>query len=359
MSENILNISDDFKEMMQRHILQMHIMGMFSGQKSTPTPEEIKKVPPPTITWDDVIGLEDAKEQLKEAIEAPFIHKEIYKAFNIKPSKGVLLYGPPGCGKTLLGKAASCAMAKVHNKDVFEGFFYYNGAEMFGPHVGHEEKWIRDAFEKGENFYKQNGFPAVLFFDEADSMLPRRDISPPWTHNAVNQFLSIMDGLKECTAFVLLATNSHLMLDEAAIRPGRIDRKIHVGPPSKAAVEKILELSFKNKPIGEPLVDFIISSLYDESQFIGKKLFSEYLTGANVAALSDRSASIAFNRALRDKIKNKSDLVITKADARKAIEILFSEIVEFSKVLEIVQKPLDITVNHKIQNDGTQRDVFE
>lgn len=323
--------------------------------------DDPKKTAPekPPITWDDVVGLDDAKTQLQEAIEAPFLHKEVYEAFHISPPKGVLLYGPPGCGKTMLGRAASCAMAKVHNKKVFDGFFYYNGAEMFGPHVGCEEKWIRDAFEKADNFYKEHGYPAILFFDEADSMLPRREISPPWTRNAVNQFLSIMDGLKQCTAFVLLATDNHLILDEAAIRPGRIDRKIFVGPPSKESVRKILDLAFAKKPTKEPLVDFIMDEFFNEARFIGERQFSEFINGASAAALADRAGSIAFNRALRDAIKTKNDLVITKDDALAAINILFGEIMEFSKALANLPSPkFELSVNHKIQNDGTSEDIF-
>lgn len=319
--------------------------------------EKPKPKKQPSVTWDDVVGLEEAKKQLQEAIEARFTHKEIYEAFNISPSKGVLLYGPPGCGKTMIGKAAASAMAKVHNKDVFDGFFYYNGAEMFGPHVGHEERWMRDAFEKAEDFNKQNGFPAILFFDEADSMLPRREISPPWTRNAVNQFLSLMDGMKECTAFVILATNNHLILDEAAIRSGRIDRKIYIGPPTKEAIGKILEKCFMKKPKKGPLHEDVLNAIFDETQYVGKKLFSEYINGANAAAIADRAASIAFNRCMETCEKKR--LYVTKADAMKAVEILFSEVVEFSKIIENIKPPkLQVDINHKIQDDGTSQDIY-
>ena len=321
-------------------------------------PIEHKPPEKPPVTWDDVIGLEEAKEQLQEAVEAPFLHKEIYEAFNVIPPKGVLLYGPAGCGKTLIGKAVASAMAKVHNKKVFDGFFYFNGAEMFGPHVGCEEKWLRDAFEQAEDFYKKNGFPAVLFFDEADSMLPKREISPPWTRNAVNQFLSLMDGINDRTAFVMLATNNHLILDDAAIRAGRIDRKVYVGPPTKKAVQKIIEMNFMNKPVSEDFSEYVTNELYSESRFVGERQFSEFINGANAAAIPNSAASIAFNRALKNKLSG-CDLVITKADVSKAIEVLFLEIKEFSKVMANIPKPnIDVTVNHKIQTDGTSQDLF-
>lgn len=321
-------------------------------------PEE--KKPPKTIpvTWDDVIGLEDAKAQLQEAIEAPILHKDIYEQFNMTPPKGVLLYGPPGCGKTLIGKAAASALGKLHKKDVFDGFFYYNGAEMFGPHVGCEEKWIREAFDKAESFHKRNGFPAILFFDEADSMLPRREISPPWTRNAVNQFLSLMDGAKTRTAFVILATNMHTMLDEAAIRAGRIDRKIYVGPPTKEAGKQIITRSFSKKPLQDGVVDYVVNAIYEEPNYILEKQFSEFVNGANAASLADSAASIAFNRALKED-PAKRTLMVTVEDAKKAVSVLFAEIVEFSKGIEkIKDHKMSIDINHKIQPDGKDQDLF-
>ena len=331
------------------------LRGMPQFEVSEPEEPELEEKKDPVVLWDDIIGLEDAKEQLQQAIEAPFLHKEVYRAFGMTPPKGVLLYGPHGCGKTMLGKAAAAAMAKVHGKSTSEGFFYYNGAEMFGPHVGHEERWLRDAFEMAETFHKRNGYPAILFFDEADSMLPHREISPPWTRNAVNQFLSLTDGLKASNVFVILATNNHEMLDQAAIRTGRIDRKIYISPPSKKAIRAIVETAFNKKPHHNGCIDLVMSELYNERRYIGEKQFCDFINGANAANIADVAASVAFSRVLKEK-EGFQVLEITADDTKKAIDILFDEIVEFSKGIESIRnRKVEFNINHNI-NDGKGKD---
>lgn len=319
--------------------------------------EQEKKEPIKMVEWDDVVGLDDAKQAIKEVIEDPFNHKDIFEAFNINPSKGILLWGPPGNGKTMLGKACATAISKLHNKNHADGFIYKNGAEMFAPHVGAEEKWVREVFEEAEQFYKNNGYPAVVFFDEADSMLPHRKKSPPWTKNAVNQFLSCVDGFKKSNVFIILATNNYEDLDEAAIRPGRIDRLVYVGSPTKSDVLKLIEKSFSNKPCEKNLILSVYSELTKESLFIEDMQFIETLQSAHVVSIADRAAYIAFQKAIVDsKCSKKPVLMITKEHAAKAINDLFKEVSQ--KIQAQKQGEPNIVFNTFIQGEKDSKEDF-
>ncbi len=286
--------------MMMAQMTHFNIMPTMMGrQEPDPAKEKVE-----SVSWSDIIGLEDAKMGLQEAIEAPYLHKEVYQHFNIKPPKGVLLYGPPGCGKTMLGKAAAASMAKVHNKPYREGFFYFNGAEMIGPHFSSEVDWMKNAFKKAEAFYSANGYPAILFFDECDSMLPDRSRTNFFVKNAVNIFLSKMDGMDNAKAFIILATNNHHELDEAATRAGRIDRKIYVGRPEKPAAMAIVKSALEKKPIAaghtiDELVAMACGELYSEFKLVGDKELFHKLNGAMIVGLVEIAAGLAFRKALK------------------------------------------------------------
>lgn len=311
------------------------------------------------VEWDDVIGLEEAKAALQEAIEAQHKFGDIYGAFGIKPPKGVLMYGPPGCGKTMLGKAAASAMAKVHGKKSRHGFFYFNGAEMIGPGFSSEVDWVKNAFKKAEDFTKKEGYPAVLFFDECDSMLPDRARTNFFVKNAVNIFLSKMGGMDAANAFIILATNNHHELDSAAIREGRIDRKIYVGPPNKTAVKSIILKTLEGKPIldfhgANEIADRVISSIFKESRFVGDVAMSELLNGANATGIVNRAAGFAFREAiaLREagKVLEKHHLSIAPKHFDMAVDALHKELCDAAtKKRDDVGR---IEITHKIENEG-------
>lgn len=232
------------------------------------------------VSWDDIGGLHEAKTALIEAIELPFKHAALYKKYGKKPIKGVLLYGPPGCGKTMLGKATASAIANTHNGHGREtAFVYVKGPELLDKWVGNSEAQIRSLFASSREHMKKYGYPAVIFIDEADALLGRRGSSERSTlsHTIVPQFLSEMDGLEEAGAMVLLSTNRPDTLDPAIVRDGRIDRKVRVTRPDQKGTEEILSLYLKDKPLNSDV------SVEEFSQFLASEIFNPNLGIYNIS----------------------------------------------------------------------------
>lgn len=282
-----------------------------------------------SITWDDIGGLTDAKEALKDSIELPFLHPEIYKQYGKRLPKGVGLYGPPGCGKTLLGKAAATSIAQIHGKKVSTAFNYVKGPEILSKWVGVAEGTIRSIFEKCRAHKKANGYPAVVFIDEADSILAKRGsgISSDIEKTIVPMFLSEMDGLEDSSAFIILATNRPDILDPAVIREGRIDRMVKVGRPDAQMAKEIFSIHLEKKPLAEG------GTREDYAQIVSEDLYSEkralysierksgepvhftlgnVTSGAMIAGIVDEAVSTALKRDLRSGVckgVQKEDLV--------------------------------------------------
>lgn len=203
------------------------------------------------VDWDDIAGCEDAKAQLIEAIELPHKHAALFKRYGKKPTKGVLLYGAPGCGKTMLAKAAATSLARIHGKRASSGFIYVKGPELLEKWVGNSEATIRALFSRSREHQKQHGYPAVLFIDEADALLGKRGAEGRLVgmeHTIVPTFLAEMDGLDESGPIVLLATNRPDTLDPAIVRDGRIDCKVRVSRPDMATSQVLFEMALRGKP---------------------------------------------------------------------------------------------------------------
>jgi len=205
------------------------------------------------LTWDDIGGLDEAKRQMIEAVEWPEKYKNLYLHYGKEPIGGVLLYGPPGCGKTLIAKAAATALAAIHGEEVSSGFFYVKGPEMLDRYVGVTEALIRSLFQKAREHKKKHGYPAVIFFDEAEALLCRRGsgVSSDMEKTVVPTFLAETDGLDDSSCLLILATNRPDMLDPAVVRDGRIDRKIKIGRPTPETAGEIFKLHLKNVPLGK------------------------------------------------------------------------------------------------------------
>ncbi len=294
-----------------------------SSEKKISKPEKV-------ITWADVIGQEDAKEALRSAIEDPIKHADIYAAFGMRAPKGVLLYGPPGCGKTLLGKAAAGSLSELHKKPFGDGFRYVSCSQIHGKYVGHEQEEINKHFDAADKFHKANGFPMVLFFDEAESMLPSRDSNPnTWVSSMVNAFLTRMDGFDDLKAFVILATNNHHQLDEAATRDGRIDRKIFVGRPSYADTEKMSLHYLKPAPLAskvEVCAEVLAREMFRESYLVGDKPMHAGIDGAMISGVARSALEIAFKEAVAAKLSGaKPKLKVTEAHIVSAVARLYEE----------------------------------
>ncbi|MGX9980290.1 AAA family ATPase [Methylobacterium fujisawaense] len=214
------------------------------------------------VAWDDVVGNDTARTHLIEAIEHPIRYRELYAHYAKKPTKGVLLYGPPGCGKTMFGKAAASVLAELHGrKDGESSLLSIKGPEIQSPYVGVTEEIIRAVFAYARAYRALHGFPLVVFIDEADAILPSRDGNGtrralPWEESNVATFLTEMDGLEDSGALVILATNRPEAIDAAILRDGRCDRKIRVERPTRAAAEAI---------VGKALADVPVAAGYRET----------------------------------------------------------------------------------------------
>ena len=196
----------------------------------------------PDVKWDDVGGLEDVKQELKEAVEWPLKHPETFQRLGIRPPKGTLLYGIPGTGKTLLAKAVA--------SESEANFISVKGPELLSKWVGESEKGVREVFRKAKQ-----AAPTVIFFDEIDAIASARsgnDTDSGVTKRVVNQLLTEMDGLEELQdVAIIAATNRPDILDAGLMRPGRFDRHIQVKEPDEEARLSIFEVHTKDMPLAE------------------------------------------------------------------------------------------------------------
>ena len=196
----------------------------------------------PDIKWDDVGGLEDVKQELKEAVEWPLKHPETFQRLGIRPPKGTLLYGIPGTGKTLLAKAVA--------SESEANFISVKGPELLSKWVGESEKGVREVFRKAKQ-----AAPTVIFFDEIDAIASKRsgnDTDSGVTKRVVNQLLTEMDGLEELEdVAIIAATNRPDILDAGLMRPGRFDRHIQVGEPDEETRLAIFKVHTKDMPLAK------------------------------------------------------------------------------------------------------------
>jgi proteasome-associated ATPase len=200
----------------------------------------------PEIGWDQVGGQEHAIQLIRDTIEQPLLHPEIYRKFDKKPIKGILLYGPPGCGKTLIGKATAYTLTKEYSErvghEVKEYFMYISGPKILNMWLGETERMVRDIFRTAREKAKE-GRLVFIFMDEAESVLRTRS-SGRWlniSNTVVPQFCAELDGLVSLENVVLILTSNRPdYIDPAVLRPERIDRKVKVGRPDKNATKQIL-----------------------------------------------------------------------------------------------------------------------
>jgi len=195
----------------------------------------------PNIQWNDIGGLDEVKEELKEAIEWPLKHADLFAQADIMPPKGLLLYGPPGTGKTMIAKAVATTSEA--------NFISIKGPELLSKWVGESEKGVREVFRKA-----RQAAPCVIFFDELDSVAPRRSGGEAGdsrvAERIVSQLLTEMDGLEDLKGVVVIgATNRPDIVDEALLRPGRFDRMLEIPLPNNEARKEILKIHTAKKPI--------------------------------------------------------------------------------------------------------------
>ncbi len=234
----------------------------------------------PDVAWEDIGGLKDVKDKLKEAVEWPLKNPEVFKRMGVRPPRGILLYGPPGTGKTLLAKAVA--------KESEANFILINGPSLLSKWVGESEKAVREIFRKA-----RQTAPTILFFDEIDSLAPKRRSGEGEAHvteRLVNQMLTEMDGLEGLQDVVVIAaTNRPELVDPALLRQGRFDRIILTPVPEEEARRQIFDIYLKKMPLAK---DVDVSKLAKETKGY---------VGADIEGICREAAMVA----LREDIKSK------------------------------------------------------
>jgi transitional endoplasmic reticulum ATPase len=252
----------------------------------------------PTTGWDDVGGLDEARDKLREGVELPLKHPEAFRRLGIRPAKGFLLYGPPGTGKTLLAKAAA--------KESEANFIATKSSDLLSKWYGESEKQIARLFARARQVA-----PTVIFIDELDSLVPARGGGmgePQVTERVVNTILAEMDGLEELNNVVLIgATNRPNLIDPALLRPGRFDELIYVGPPDTAGRRRILAIHTKKMPLAS---DVDLESLAQRT---------ENFTGADLEDLVRRAGLTALRRDLEEGKVTMADFEAALAETRASV----------------------------------------
>lgn len=248
----------------------------------------------PEVHWSDIGGLEEAKQALREAVEWPILYPEAFEAVGIRPPRGVLLYGPPGTGKTMIARA----VATESNLN----FISIKGPELMSKWVGESERAVREVFRKAKQ-----AAPALIFFDEIDSIVPARDSGRDShvTERVVSQLLTEIDGLVELKDVVVLAaTNRPDLIDPSLLRPGRFDRMIYIPMPDLAARKKIFEIYMRRMPVaGDVDIDELAAR-------------TEGYTGADIEMICREAGMLALRERIQPGMKRES-LLLGQIQVRK------------------------------------------
>jgi proteasome-associated ATPase len=293
----------------------------------------------PELPWEKVGGQDQALQAIKDAIELPLLHSELFQKFHHATPKGFLLYGPPGCGKTLIGKATAYNLTKQLREktgdEMKEYFMHVKGPEILNMWVGESERIVREIFSTARE-KRREGFLPFLFIDEAESILGTRRASRHSNilSTLVPMFCSEMDGIDSLhDVVIILASNRADLIDPAILRPGRIDRKIKVNRPNKDGARAIYRIYLTNdlpydgalakeaSNIGaaiDRLVERILEVQFarrEENKFLeitlrsGRKEMlyrSDLLSGAIIASIVERAKSLAIKRAIADQASGDS-----------------------------------------------------
>ncbi len=250
----------------------------------------------PNVKWEEVGGLSTVKSRLIEAVEWPLRYGHLFAQAGLRPSRGILLVGPPGCGKTLLAKALATESQA--------NFVAMKGADLHSKYVGESEQRLRDIFRRA-----RQAAPCILFFDELDAFLPARGmmgLDAAVSERILAQFLVEMDGIEELKGVLVLgATNRVDRLDEAILRPGRFDEIVKFAPPDAMEREEILKIHLKQKPLSDEV---------DANYLAG---LTESWSGAELSAACNRAALLAVQRAVHGELKRMSP--ITREDLLQAL----------------------------------------
>lgn len=257
----------------------------------------------PNVRWEDIGALEEAKQELKEAVEWPLKYGKVFEHMSARPPKGILLYGPPGTGKTMLAKAVATESEA--------NFIAVKGPEFLNKWVGESEKAVRETFRKA-----RQAAPCVIFMDEIDSIAPERGKGNGGddgvTERVISQMLTEMDGLESLNNVVVIAaTNRPDIMDPALLRPGRFDKSILIGPPDRESRKSILGIHTRGKPLAD---DVDMEKLAEET---------EGCTGADISAICNEAVMNAVRRLIaKGKEPTDEEIQACKVDSEDFQEAL-------------------------------------
>jgi len=253
----------------------------------------------PEITYEDIGGLNEEIKKIRELVEIPLKHPEIFERLGIEPPKGILLHGPPGTGKTLLAKAVA------NESDA--NFILLNGPEIMSKFYGESEKKIRDIFEEAEKTA-----PAIIFIDEIDSIAPKREeVQGEVERRVVSQLLTMMDGLKSRGKVIVIgATNRPNALDEALRRPGRFDRELEISVPNKEGRLQVLKIHTRNMPMTPPYKKDYIVKKRDLVKESVNQLNLELKNNKEEKKLKDINEELKHHKEILSRLENYNSLLL-------------------------------------------------
>ena len=305
--------------------------GLILEKMERPEVEELVLEEVPDITYNEVGGLAEQIEMIRDTVELPYLHRDLFKEYELDPPKGILLYGPPGCGKTLIAKAVANSLAKKVSErtgrpDVRSYFLNIKGPELLNKWVGETERQIRLIFQRAKE-KSDEGVPVIVFFDEMDSLFRTRGtgISSDVESTIVPQLLSELDGVESLKNVIVIgASNREDLIDPAILRPGRLDVKIKINRPDPEAAREIFRIYLTDTvPIDEEevsafggtkaefieaMIDQTVEAMYsesDENRFLevtyanGDReilFFKDFASGAMIENIVRRAKKDAIKR---------------------------------------------------------------
>lgn len=266
-----------------------HFRTALGGSNPSALRETVVEIP--NVSWDDIGGLEDVKRELRETVQYPVEHPEKYAKYGMSPSKGVLFYGPPGCGKTLLAKAIA--------NECQANFISIKGPELLTMWFGESESNVREVFDKA-----RSAAPCVLFFDELDAIAKSRGSSLGDAGGAgdrvINQILTEMDGMNaKKNVFVIGATNRPDIIDSAILRPGRLDQLIYIPLPDLGSRVQVLKATLKNSPVATDV----------DLEYLAKKTAG--YSGADLTEICQRAVKLAIRESIEKDIQRSRERMDT------------------------------------------------